>query len=470
MVSVPDIRSRLKAVASRKKSREQLLEDLRSGKYDGLIHDASSFFDEKEDRLEPPPAARVKSRLGLAEVLPGARTEEGPHGRTIMRSVTLGPGDAMGVYTMPRDLGADALLPAGGLHHLSKDIDEHANDTLSAGDICFLDTETTGLAGGTGTLAFLIGLGWWETDGGAPRFHVEQFLIDDFCHESDLLERVVGRLSRFRAVCTYNGKTYDMPLLRTRAALSRIPPKKLRLPNLDLLHFARRIWRGVLPSCSLKTVEKEILGIDRGPDIDGALIPEMFFHMARTGDARRMGAVADHNVWDIVSLGLLLRRQAAIARDPLGCGLLKKSGEFAAVARWMECRRLYDDAASAWNLALECAGREDDETALLERLALVYKRSARWPEALEIWENLRTRTRGAHLSAWIETAKYLEHRARNYDEALRVVRQCRHRFDLESQIGEITGRQQAASAIAALPELEKREARLCRRLEKAKKK
>lgn len=458
-ILMADIRSKLNYISERKRRQETLLEDIRAGKYDGIVENASAYFAKKS-----PEKPRDKV---LVEALPGAQAHEGDRGRTVIRSYAIEPGGRGQPYGLADD--ADAPPPTEALHFLSPDLSE--GEPIEADSICFLDTETTGLSGGTGTLAFLVGVGWWERGAtGRWCFRLEQYLIEDFCHECDMMERLAQRIEQFSIICTYNGKVFDLPLLRTRATLQRIPPKTFRKKQLDLLHFSRRIWGRVLPSVSLKNVEKEILGFDRGPDLDGAMIPSIFFHMARTGQTDRMAAVLDHNAWDIITLSSLLRRLAAIAQNPLGCGLLTRHGEFAAVARWYESRRQFDDAALAWSRALERCRVEADERELMDRLARVLKRQKRWPEALAIWEQRRGGRLRDSLPAWIELAKYHEHVARNAADALALVRECRRSLEIETDLAAITsGTEGRALLESTLADMEKRETRLRRRLERARK-
>ncbi len=457
MASSSDIQQRLRALDARKKSREKIVEDLRAGKYDGIISGTEYF---KQKAAAPSPQEKLRA------VLPDLETREGTHGRTLIRTLILPRGATHpNGYANPHPLsGEDAHpIPARHLHHLSREIPAADAPAFTPSDVCFLDTETTGLMGGTGTVPFLTGVGWWEASADGWQFHLEQYLIEDFQHEGDMLERLVERLAGFRAICTYNGRTFDMPLLRARAILNRIPPSRFRHAQIDLLHFSRRLWKRRLGSVSLKNVEREVLCIDRGPDVDGALIPEIFFHFARTGRADRIPAVLDHNVQDIVTLGALLSRLGDVLADPLATNVLAHPEEFAAIARWCQSRGELDRAVTALERALERISDRDREDELLFHLALLHKRASAWPKALEILDHLSNRPINRSLPVWIELAKYHEHVGRDTARALALVRQCRRQWELEQELAALTGRSTDKDQ-AVTQALEKRESRLARRV------
>jgi uncharacterized protein YprB with RNaseH-like and TPR domain len=166
----------------------------------------------------------------------------------------------------------------------------------------YLDTETTGLGGGAGVVAFLVGLAWFDDGGGLV---VEQLLLRQPSEELPLLRWVVERMERASVLVTFNGKTFDLPVLATRAVMNRLPPLPER-PHLDLLHVGRRLHRARLGACRLTTLESEILGFVRGEDIDGAEVPGRYTHYLRTGDQECLRLVVEHNGWDLVSMAALV--------------------------------------------------------------------------------------------------------------------------------------------------------------------
>jgi len=173
----------------------------------------------------------------------------------------------------------------------------------------YLDTETTGLSGGAGTVAFLIGLGWFEE--GA--FVFEQLLLRDLGQERPLLERLGRRMEQASMIVSYNGKSFDLPLLRSRRVLARLGALR-ELPHLDLVHVARRVHRHRLAEHTLGRVESEVLGFERFGDIGGAEISSRYWHFLRTGDFAALDGVLEHNLWDVVSMAALV----GLYGEPLG--------------------------------------------------------------------------------------------------------------------------------------------------------
>jgi len=166
----------------------------------------------------------------------------------------------------------------------------------------FLDTETTGLGGGAGIIAFLLGLAHFDGDG---RLVVEQLLLRTPADEPALLRRLTERLERATVIVTYNGKTFDMPLLSSRYVMNRLPPPPTR-PHLDLLHVGRRLHKERLGACRLVSLEADVLGFVRDRDIDGGEVAPRYAHFLRTGDEDALRGVVEHNAWDVVSLAALV--------------------------------------------------------------------------------------------------------------------------------------------------------------------
>lgn len=171
-------------------------------------------------------------------------------------------------------------------------------------NVIFLDTETTGLSGGTGTYAFMVGTGRFIGD----HFRVRQFFMDGPAEETSLLYELEKELSGMNLLVTFNGKTFDLPLLRTRYVMNRLEAPFTDVRHLDLLHMSRRIFRNRLSDRSLGALERTVLGFERpGEEVPGYQIPQYFFNYLQSGDARPLAGVFEHNQWDILSMAALLQ-------------------------------------------------------------------------------------------------------------------------------------------------------------------
>jgi uncharacterized protein YprB with RNaseH-like and TPR domain len=211
--------------------------------------------------------------------------------------------------------------------------------TVEPGRALFLDTETTGL-GGSGTIAFLIGLGWFD-DG---RLVVEQLLLRTPSEEEPLLRHVARRIEQASFLVTFNGKAFDLPTLHGRYVMNRLPKPPDR-PHLDLLHIARRLHKSRIRSCTLKAVESEVLGFVRDADIDGADVAPRYAHFLRTGDESSLRCVVDHNAWDVVSMAALV----GLYGEPLG---MLHGEDLVGLARTYRRGRAFEQAEEAAEVAV----------------------------------------------------------------------------------------------------------------------
>ena len=216
------------------------------------------------------------------------------------------------------------------------------------GRLLFLDLETTGLFGGAGTQAFLVGCASIE----GTSIRVRQFLMPGFEHERAVLSELEAWAKSQGTLCTYNGRTFDVPLIETRFMYHRVPCPLDGVPHLDMLHAARRLWRqrpvGVGPdpddsSCSLGVLEKHIAGLHRVGDVPGYEIPSRFFSFVRNGDPGPLEAVLEHNRLDLISLAAVLARAIVlITRGPSAAatraGSVRTGARLRAGRRIRECR------------------------------------------------------------------------------------------------------------------------------------
>ncbi len=184
--------------------------------------------------------------------------------------------------------------------------------TFDARKCLFLDTETTGLSGGAGTVAFLVGVGFVEGNA----LVIEQYLMRDYSDEPELVDRLANRMEHFDCVCTFNGKTFDMPLLEARFTMCRMRHRWQELENIDLLHPAKRTWKLRLGSCRLGRLEEIILGLERVGDLPGSEVPQRYFDFLKSGDMSLLEDVIKHNRQDIATLATLLVKLCEIYDEP----------------------------------------------------------------------------------------------------------------------------------------------------------
>jgi uncharacterized protein YprB with RNaseH-like and TPR domain len=278
--------------------------------------------------------------------------------------------------------------------------------------LVFLDTETSGLAGGTGTFAFLVGVGRFNSEG----FRLTQFFMRDPLEEPALLMALEDYLAACQTIVSFNGKTFDLPLLVTRYTLQGWKSPFDGLAHVDLLHLSRRLWRDRLPSRTLANLEVQVLHARRkDEEIPGWMIPQMYFDYLRDGDARPMLRVFYHNAMDVVSLAALLNHTSALLEEP-GVQQDKETIELAAVARLMEDLGHTDKAAELYKNSLAGDLPEELYIDTILRLALLHKRSGDYETAIPLWVQAAAK---GNVDACEELAKFYEHRAGDLKNAIK---------------------------------------------------
>ena len=299
----------------------------------------------------------------------------------------------------------------------------------------FLDTETTGLAGGTGTYPFLVGIAWWDAGG----LEVEQFFMRDHSEEHSLLVALAERMAERRVLVTFNGKTFDWPLLETRFRMTRA----IRLPapraHLDFLHPARTLWRLQLGSARLPHLERHALGWDRGADMDSSLIPSIYCDFLRGGSPDPLVPIFLHNQMDLRGLAGLAALTISLLENPEARG--RDGFELLGVSRICERR---GHAARARQL-YECSIASDLPlpAAHLARksLARLAKKEKDFAAACQLWTEILTdsRTEGPisrdALDAYEQLAIHLERRAGQPHRAAVLVRQALAELRRASRLG-----------------------------------
>ncbi len=280
------------------------------------------------------------------------------------------------------------------------------DDALAGADLqraCFLDTETTGLSGGTGTMAFVVGIGFFAQES----FYLHQYFLRDPGDEPAMVETLAEQLAEFDALVSFNGIAFDVPILENRFILARIPPPTAGMPHLDLLPPARRLWRYGLPSCALGTLEREVLNVLREQDdVPGGVIPWLYRDYLRTGDAREMKRVLYHNAVDILSLVTLAARLCRTFADPWAETELS-SAEFYGLGRWYANENRPSDAERAYRASIAAGLTPDLRAKALHDLAHLLKRAERRAEAFGYWQQLALEATDDIL-AHVELAKYFE--------------------------------------------------------------
>ena len=344
--------------------------------------------------------------IHLEKIVPGEEMEN-KHGKFFLVSDTLAGKCRHGCRNIAEAFGLDMKAAA-----------VLANDPVIGNYKCddglFLDTETTGLAGGTGTMAFLIGLGWFEEG----CFHVRQILARDFSEERAALAYLSDIASQKKFLVTFNGKAFDVNLLSTRFILNRLKSDLASLPHLDLLHPSRRILGHRLENSRLGTLEAEVLGVYRENDIPGWEIPQRYFDWLKNRDGRLLAAIFEHNRLDVISMATLTAHLTEIicARESMQNS---HAADYLAAARLLLKRRDADRVVKILNIFDERSGG-DLSVISKKELSFLYKRTGRGHEAVQIWQEVLDIS-PVDFSAVSELAKWMEHRVRDYHQAKTLV-------------------------------------------------
>jgi uncharacterized protein YprB with RNaseH-like and TPR domain len=323
-----------------------------------------------------------------AEILDGQWRQSGAH-RYLVVDRTYRPGHRHGSLTL-----LDHLLP-GDPEPLRVLLGSASSPIADGSRTLFMDLETTGLAGGAGTCAFLVGCGWFE----GCVFRVQQFLLTSHQSERMLLDAVASLAATASLVVSYNGKTFDLPLIETRFLFNRMSMPFAGIAHLDMLHPARRLWRtgeraeeSGAATCRLSVLERSVCGHVRDGDVPGFEIPARYFHFVRTGDARPLAAVLEHNRLDLLSLAFLTARAAKLvedgpvsartAREAVGLGRLYERAGRTSLAR--------ASFARAAGLDETCAlpGDEATRADALRGYARLARRTRAHTDAAAAWRQL----------------------------------------------------------------------------------
>ena len=353
---------------------------------------------------------------------------------------------------------AQGVVPLGSALEIdAKKIAFSASDAELGGfdprKALFIDTETTGLSGGAGTVAFLIGFGYFHGD----VFRLDQCFMRDYDEEEPML-RFLGKLARdFDTLVSYNGKSFDLPLLRTRFIQNRIPCSMEGLLHYDLVHAARRFWRRRLQDCSLGNIEREVLGVRRVGDVPSHLIPQMYFDYLSSRDARPLEGVFYHHRMDILSLASLTGWISRCLTTPDG---FEHAEDRLSIVRMHFRQKTYAEVTTLGRVFLECGEGEALRRECLEMVGMAHKRLQQWEDMRAAFENLLQEF-PTDITARLELAKLHEHRTRDLGEARRLCEEGLQHYYTQLALDRATDLGEAVAAA-----LQERLARIKRKLER----
>lgn len=338
-------------------------------------------------------------------------------------------------------IGLGLNIPGPILAVLGRD---EALEHLSLRQAVFLDLETTGLSGGTGTVPFLIGLGFFEDD----KYRVVQYFLNDLAAEARMLADLQTFLmeKNFSVVVSYNGKGFDLPILETRFVLSRLPFPLAGRPHLDFLFSARHLWKHKYQSCRLYDLALCHLGVDRAEDIPSEEIPYRYFQYLRTGDFSLVEPIFYHNQEDILSLyGLIVAGAAMVSRSLEEAEVEADGLELLGVGKIWEKAGQQEKSAVFYEWALNKKLPGEFSVKVRKDLAYYFKKQRQWEKSIELWQELVEHSED--LDCFRELAIYYEHYLKNPEEALKYAldglalsegRSLRYQQDFKKRVERLT--------------------------------
>lgn len=374
---------------------------------------------------------------------------------------------AMGVKLQTNEVGTFLLREVKyaaahqhGIHRLSelkeasKGLSAFHGEQIGAEHLLILDLETTGLGVGTGNVPFMVGIAYWQEQ----QFIVEQALIRHPAEERAMLAYLKEKLTTYAYLVTYNGRTFDWPVMLNRFILNGFGSKVWAPLHLDFLHPARSVWRNTLASCRLSHVEEERLGIERVDDVPGSLAPQLYFQYLADQNPEPLAGVFRHNEIDMLSLASLAIRFGHLLNGEAGCGPLPMPEEPEEIVRtglWLEKMGQAEKAERLFAVAEHLPGMTLNALLLL---AARDKKAGNWRRAVLLWQKavmLPLKFGASDDSAFIELAMYYEHKLKDYESALSYADEA-----LQMALSHPLRGRQTAKQRAELAELRKRSLRL----------
>ncbi len=404
--------------------------DLEKRLYEALKLRKTTVRSPKPDLYKKPPVGIIRETdLGPVWMVETAYDEGYLHGRTeLSKSVPKTALDFFGI--------------------------ENSREPINLNGAAVIDTETTGLAGGTGTYPFIIGIGFWRKN----KFVVRQYILRDFSEEPAQLSAFTEDLNKTSSLMTYNGKSFDMPLLRTRFRINRMKVPFVDSPHVDLLHPCRRIYRNHFESFNLTFLEAMILGFERVDDVPSHLIPKIYFDFLQNRDDDLLIPILYHNRDDIVSL-YMLAQETARRIDLALCGASNDDNMFLSLAKIRFMSRDYDDAEKILGfIKSDFAEMHVNDDAMMMK-SITAKRVRDWNKAQSVWRQMIDCGRFG-IFPHIELAKHLEHRVKDLGSALELTSSTIRLLEFEREL--LSGNEYRNS----LSELKHRQKRLIKKIDK----
>ena len=308
--------------------------------------------------------------------------------------------------------GSIKLKPSSSLEMIAAYAQSPHIANFDIEQFAFMDTETTGLGLGTGVYTFMVGIGRFEGE----HFRLAQFFLREPSEETAQLSAIEEFLAPCKAWVTFNGKSFDVPLLNNRFTLNGWPVPLKSAPHIDLLHLARRLWKERLPSRSLGDLEASILGATRSQaDVPGWMIPDLYFNYLHTRDARPLMGIFYHNEMDVISLAALLANMADMLANPLDDNIQHELDRIAIGKLYADLGYL-DIAVEIYQLSLQ----SDDLQSktywyALKDLSFLHKKQSNLESACHLWEQA---ARNKQIYAHVELAKVFEHQQKDFSTAI----------------------------------------------------
>ncbi len=391
-----------------------------------------SFSEQLRFLADPPPPPRERrERPAFGSTIPDGEVVENDHGVH---------------YFIQNEYPANHLHGNVRLDRLTRDelpellrLARSDHPGIDPERVVFLDTETTGVHGGAGMCPFLIGLGFLASGS----FRIVQYFMRDFDEESSMLAALARQLDEFDLIVTYNGRSFDLPLVENRYVLCRQKSPFKRMTHLDLLFTARRLWRARHGSCKLTALEARIVQFMRGPDIHGSLIPQAYFDYLQLGQATALRSVFSHHMYDILTLAALTIHAAdRLVTEPAPPD---DALDVYSLGRIFDAARDRDKGIRCYELALETGMPWDAGVRAMERLAVLYRRMGEHQRSFGLCTKLMTGPEFS-LAGYTGAALYHERQTRDIPAACGVVEEALRRIEGLPRMGRRRDRLEARKA------------------------